>query len=249
MTTNEHTPPAVDPDEYRIRSMLRRRVDGTEPLPQQPPLRPGMIPAPPAYPPTVPTPAADTAPARGGSRLPDWRRPKPALVLVKEDEPEDDEPEPDQDDEPEGDDPDGDEPVEQQPDPKKTPATKKSTPPHVVEIRGGIDDIAKSMTTDPKQRRRIAVGIYNIGAAGIGYAVGIVPWAVGRLLFYGRTDPREGVVIGAGLIVVCAVAEIRTHRWRSHDAHLILRVVGWIARIPLASAVLALALYGPNATL
>lgn len=251
MTTNDRAL-ELDPDERRIRNMLRRRVDGVAPLPQQPALKQWMIPAPPAHPPTIPAPAAATPPAtntptRGGARLPDWRHKKPALVLVKDD-PDTDTDVVVQDDENNVEEPDQEQPT--------APTTDAPPPEYVVELRAGLDEIATSVariaervTADPKRRRHLATGIYNVAAAGAGYVIGIAPWALERLGHYGHTDPREGVVIGAGLIVVCAVAEIRTHRWRGHDRHPVVRALGWIARIPLASAVLALALYGPNATL
>ncbi|MFD3517729.1 hypothetical protein [Streptomyces sp. NPDC058657] len=265
MTTNDHTTAPgtaeLDPDERRIRNMLRRRVDGSEPLPQQPALKMWMIPAPPAHPPAVPTPTAvpdpeqptdGAAAPRGGARLPDWRHPKPVLTLVKDDEPEADgelaEPELDQDDEPEADQVDASADAAEPPTTVAT-AADPETASHIAEMRAGIDQIAKSITADPKQRRRLSVGLYNTGAAGVGYAVGIVPWALGRLTHYGAADPREGVVIGLGLIAVCAVAEIRTRRCRNREQPALVQLVGWIARVPLASTVLALALYGPNATL
>lgn len=84
---------------------------------------------------------------------------------------------------------------------------------------------------------------YNGGAALAGWKLGVVPWAAGRIAYYGNGDTPRGVWLGIALVLACSVLEIRTHPLRDRSRHPWVRLAGWVTRIPVASAVLALALY------
>ncbi|MCD9145797.1 hypothetical protein [Streptomyces albireticuli] len=215
-----------------------------------------LIPPPPAHPPTIGAPApdwwddlyADEAPRPSrpvAPRLPDWWSPKPALPepeadqdseAYPEEEPaaEDDEPEPD----PEANEPE-EEPEEELEEPEQPREQRAPRSP----IRAVLDTV----TDDPKRRRQLELLAYNGSAAGTGWWLGIGPWVHDSLIFYGQHDTPNGVYVGCGVIAVAALAEIRSHNWRGPNNHIAMRLLGWLARIPLATAVLALALYTPDA--
>ncbi|MFF7021966.1 hypothetical protein ACFY97_13225 [Streptomyces klenkii] len=212
-----------------------------------------LIPPPPTEPPTIGAPApdwwddlyADEAPRPSRSvapRLPDWWSPKPALPepeadqdpeAYPEEEPavEDDEPEPDEAE---------DEQLEQEPEEPDQPREERAP-------RSSFRAVLDTVAADPKRRRRLQLLAYNGSAAGAGWRLGIGPWIHDSLVFYGQHDTREGAYVGCGVIAVAAIAEIRSHHWRGPGNHVVMRLLGWLARIPLATAVLALALYTPDA--
>ncbi|MEU1372998.1 hypothetical protein ABZ442_04950 [Streptomyces triculaminicus] len=214
-----------------------------------------LIPPPPAYPPAVGVSAPDwwdalypddeppsTRPA--APWLPDWRKPKPSLPTLDPDqgqeleEPEDDEP-PAEDDEHSQDDAEDEQPEEEPAGPERP---RRQRAPH-----RHLDAVLDTVTSDPKRRHRLEVLAYNGTAAGAGWRLGIGPWLHDSLVFYGQHDTPNGVFVGCGVIAVAAVAEVRSHNWRGPDNHVVMRLLGWLARIPLATAVLALALYTPDA--
>ncbi|MEU9237139.1 hypothetical protein [Streptomyces subrutilus] len=79
----------------------------------------------------------------------------------------------------------------------------------------------------------------NACAVGAGYWIGIVPTIGGWIASCGRDYSISGALfLGTGLCLgIAALWDRRTRHW-----HLTIR---WAARIPLASAVTALALYAP----
>ncbi|RLL68151.1 hypothetical protein [Streptomyces sp. Z26] len=192
--------------------------------------------------------AAPVRPPAGGARLPDWRtgqtidlaqpeetaapwadvpdeQPlpvrRPAAPAVDPD-PEDDEDEAaeDQDDE--------DEPeqgaVER---PARTPARER-----VAQAR-------EHLALD----HRTVVLLYNGSAAGVGYLARLVPTIHNWIAECGRdTSVVPALLVGIG--VIAAIGQQWDRHTRGWYAPL-----AWAARIPLASAVLALGLYSPAAAL
>lgn len=113
-------------------------------------------------------------------------------------------------------------------------------------IRGAA---ASLLPDDPRRAARIRFTAYNGSAAAAGWWLGITQWCTQGITESGRGDVGEGVWVGVGLIVAALVLELRSHRMRDPGRPPLVRFLGWALRIPLASAVLALALYGPNAAL
>lgn len=249
----------VQNDERRIRGWLRRRVDGT------PPVRPGNVVTPAL---TNGVPAAPEP----ESREPDWLD----QFLADEEQPgQQDDPAADSGQEgrptpwwswkapePEPATADGTATLPAAVDPNTpvpvsggaatpAPAAPTTVQPHLVEIQAAAGQVlSRAVPKDPHQRRRVRYVLYNGLAAGAGYAAGLGPWMGWSLDYYGQNDPNEGVFVGLGVCVMCLIAEVRTHGWRSSGRHVVWQFLGWIARIPLATAVLALALYGtPTPTL
>ncbi|MDP9608855.1 hypothetical protein [Streptomyces demainii] len=85
--------------------------------------------------------------------------------------------------------------------------------------------------------------LYNLGAAGTGWAFGLVPFMSDSIADCGRNYSISGaLVLGlGGLAVVAHFWDRRTRHWWGPFA--------WVARIPLASIVTALALYAPASQL
>lgn len=81
--------------------------------------------------------------------------------------------------------------------------------------------------------------IYNVGAAGAGWVLGLTEMVGGWIADCGETTSIGGaLVLGCGICAVVAhVWDRRTRHWRGG--------LDWAARIPLASALTALALYTP----
>ncbi|WP_393057704.1 hypothetical protein [Streptomyces sp. LN549] len=101
-------------------------------------------------------------------------------------------------------------------------------------------------TIDHPKLRAVA---YNASAAACGWWCGIGPWALNGMTHYGTYDVARGVWVGVGLALFSLLAEWKTHAWRSRDRAVLVRAAGWAGRIPLATTLTALALYGPDATL
>ncbi|MCX5115493.1 hypothetical protein OOK13_45180 [Streptomyces sp. NBC_00378] len=79
----------------------------------------------------------------------------------------------------------------------------------------------------------------NAGAAGAGYGLGLVPLLGRAIEECERTTSIGGaLVLGGGVVLFVAhVWDRKTRHWRP--------ITAWVARIPLASAITALALYAP----
>ncbi|MFI5672959.1 hypothetical protein [Streptomyces sp. NPDC051704] len=84
---------------------------------------------------------------------------------------------------------------------------------------------------------------YNVGAAGTGWAFGLVPTIGGWIAACGRDySISAALVLGGGICLgVAAFWDRRTRHWY--------QPLAWVARIPLAAAVTALALYAPASQL
>lgn len=113
-------------------------------------------------------------------------------------------------------------------------------------IRGAA---ASLLPDDPKRAARVRLLAYNGSAAAAGWWLGIEHFCAQGIAESGRGDVGEGVWVGIGLIIAALVLELRSHGMRAPGRAPLIRFLGWLLRIPLASAVLALALYGPNAAL
>ncbi|WP_432091040.1 hypothetical protein [Streptomyces sp. NRRL F-5630] len=96
-----------------------------------------------------------------------------------------------------------------------------------------------------RPRRALSAGtrraLYNASAAGAGWLSGLAPRMCAAIDDCGRTTSIGGaLVLGiATCLLVAHFLDRRTRHWWPPLA--------WIARIPLASAILALALYAPAA--
>ncbi|MFJ3587513.1 hypothetical protein ACIQUY_29345 [Streptomyces sp. NPDC090231] len=238
-------------DERRVRHWLRRRGVGPDA-----PLQPGsaVLTAPRRTArPAAPAPAPAPAPMIGADRLPAWRDPKPDLTPAAPPAPDPIDPA-DPDPDPTEADPDPDPEPDPDPDPANSAAkhkrrirTRTRTPAQPAdEIHAAAENVAEALFTDPQQRQRILHVAYNHTAAALGQSVGLLPWMRENLDYYGRHSTSNGAAVGVGVIVVCLLVEIRSHHWRGRGAPIALRFLGWVTRVPLACAVLALALYSPN---
>lgn len=91
------------------------------------------------------------------------------------------------------------------------------------------------------QQRRLRNLAYSGSAAGLGWGLGLVDRLHALLDECARQtgDPYAALVLGAGVIAAAVLlVDRRTRGWY--------RPLAWACRIPLASAVLALALYTPH---
>ncbi|MGC5401879.1 hypothetical protein ACPXCP_39835 [Streptomyces sp. DT20] len=78
----------------------------------------------------------------------------------------------------------------------------------------------------------------NAGAAGAGFLLGLVPMFGSWIEECGETS------IGGALVLGGSITFVLTHFWDRHTRHWH-PVLAWVARIPLASVITALALYAP----
>jgi hypothetical protein len=234
-------------DERRMAHLLRQRIDGPT-AHQTTPQR--LVPAPTAYAPDAPAaPARDwwdgphdqapAVPVRGGGRLPDWRKPKRTLNTL--DEPEH-EPETAEAPEPDTAEDDGQEhtATAEQPDPEAVPAV----PPGWWQPQPGYYPGLPTTLPVP-QAPPVALSprtrslLYNAGAAGAGWSLGLYGQFARAVASCGtETSIGGALTLGiGGCFVIAHVWDRRTRHWWTGLA--------WAARIPLATAVTALALYAP----
>ena len=84
--------------------------------------------------------------------------------------------------------------------------------------------------------------LYNASAAGAGWALGLYDQFAGAIADCGQQTSISGaLVLGVGgTVLIAHVWDRRTRHWWPG--------IAWVARIPLATAVLALALWAPAAT-
>jgi len=103
--------------------------------------------------------------------------------------------------------------------------------------RPSLPSLPQRVALSPKTRRLI----YNVAAAGSGWWFGLTPEIRGWIEDCGRETSIGGALtLGAGICLGIAVFwDRRTRHWMPGLA--------WVARIPLASALTALALYAPAA--
>ncbi|MFD3511216.1 hypothetical protein [Nocardia sp. NPDC058666] len=85
--------------------------------------------------------------------------------------------------------------------------------------------------------------LFNVGAGAAGWAFGLTPTFGGWIAACGRDySISAALVLGGGICLgIAAFWDSRTRHW--------CRPLAWFARIPLASAVTALALYAPASQL
>ncbi|MEW1798145.1 hypothetical protein [Streptomyces niveus] len=81
--------------------------------------------------------------------------------------------------------------------------------------------------------------IYNAAAAGAGYLLGLTPTVGGWI-----EDCGETTSIGGALVLGCGICGVVAHVWDRRTRHWWVGLA-WLARIPLASSLTALALYAP----
>ncbi|MEU0102410.1 hypothetical protein [Streptomyces sp. NPDC006267] len=130
--------------------------------------------------------------------------------------------------------------------PRPAPYARKTGTPTVQKPKPHRPGITQHIDQHPRLR---AVA-YNATAAGAGWWCGLGPWMFDGITHYGLVHNVErGVWVGIGLTTVTLLVEARTHAWRRPDRPALVRIAGWAGRIPLATALTALALYGPDATL
>ncbi|GAA2457053.1 hypothetical protein [Streptomyces macrosporus] len=125
-----------------------------------------------------------------------------------------------------------------QPEPEKTPGPYERITHYVIHERH----------TDPEERknRKAAQLAFNGAAAGLGWATGYVPALTDVLHDVGEIGTGGAIVIGTGFVIVATIAD----RYGRHAARLLPEpvqpVVRFLARVPLAGAVLALCLFSPG---
>ena len=91
-------------------------------------------------------------------------------------------------------------------------------------------------------KKHTAYTAYWLTAAATGWGIGLEPWFASCLDYYVGNGGAGTATLVVLAVVVLAV-DSRTHGLRSPARHVFTRAIGWVGRIPLASAVLALALY------
>lgn len=87
---------------------------------------------------------------------------------------------------------------------------------------------------------------YNATAGALGWGCGLGPFMHHAITECGTaTHPGAGIALGVGIAAVAAVPDWYLRGARNNH-HPLGTAVAWCARVPLASAVLALALYTPG---
>ncbi len=102
--------------------------------------------------------------------------------------------------------------------------------------RPSLPSLPERTALSPGTRRLI----YNVSAAGVGWWCGLAPEIRGWIEDCGRSTSIGGALtLGGGICLGLAVFwDSRTRHWQPGP-------LAWVARIPLASAITALALYAP----
>jgi hypothetical protein len=134
-------------------------------------------------------------------------------------------------------------PSDDEPEPEKTHRAPVFAPepgywprPHTPAFVDRTRDRAQAAIS-PGTRRLL----YNASAAGAGWALGLYHQFAGALADCGTNYSIGGaIVLGAGgTVLIAHVWDRRTRHWWPG--------IAWVARIPLATAILALALWAPAA--
>lgn len=216
-------------DEVRARRNLLRVLDGERPAP----------------PPTgerardwlddildeKPTPAPPVAP-----RLPDWRKGETADLTpppAPDSEQPAEQPQPEVAQDPQGQ--PADDPVDDAP----VPAKERPHAPVGRPLEPVLRQARQAVEQFPG---RVRVLMYTGSAAGAGWAFGLPQHFQAWITACGHdTSPGGALAFGTGLVLACGVlVDRRTRHWWGP--------LPWLCRIPLASALLALALYAPGVT-
>lgn len=188
------------------------------------------------------TPDTATRPvAAGSTRLPDWRKGETIPLGGADTEPDQPAAEPDQDDGGEQlqdeDEPDTAEQLDDDQDDEADPADDEPRPTIPRPRRPFIDQL-RDHRHQPHRRR---VLLYNGTAAGAGWALGLAPRCQALITECGQQthSTSAALTLGVGIILATGlIVDRRTRHWWGP--------LPWILRIPLASAILALALYTPT---
>jgi len=102
---------------------------------------------------------------------------------------------------------------------------------------------------DPEARanRKAQALAFNGAAAGLGWLTGTAQLALAALEDAGQAgSPSGAIVIGVGLVIAATIADRYGRAAAGLLPEPVQPVVRFLARVPLATAVLALALYSPN---
>jgi len=91
-------------------------------------------------------------------------------------------------------------------------------------------------------KQAVARTAYWASAAGVGWSIGIGPWFLACLNYYLGSGFYGMAVLVVIALIVLAV-DSGTHALRGPGRHAFARAAGWMTRIPLATALLAIALY------
>jgi hypothetical protein len=171
----------------------------------------------------VPPPLPPGPPPAGFESGEDWWEPKPTA------------PTPDDYDEPEPDDTDTEEGEGEAVSGRFTPQPGYWPRPHMPAAIGRVRDQAPAAVS-PGTRRLL----YNATAAGAGWLLGLYDqfaWAINDL---GKDSIGGALVLGfTGTALIAHLWDRRTRHWWTG--------IAWVARIPLATAICALALWAPAA--
>lgn len=152
-----------------------------------------------------------------------WAAKEPPFEDAKEREPEPDEQ------------PDGEERQHDRA-PVFTPEPSYWPRPHMPAVVARVPDRAAAAIS-PGTRRLL----YNASAAGAGWALGLYGQFAGAIADCGQQTIGGALVLGVGgTLLIAHVWDRRTRHWWPG--------IAWVARIPLATAVLALALWAPAAS-
>lgn len=202
-------------------------------------------------------PCEDPATRHFGGRLPDWWAPKPknlpgtdsdgvtdqvgptkepGVSLAKADETDEEEvkEETEEEENSEEDQPDDD--PERDDDAQPANSRKWFTPQEDYWPKPSMPNLPVPTALSPGTKRLI----YNVSAAGAGYAWGPTRMIGHWIELCGKETSIGGaLVLGASIcLLIAALWDRRTRHWYW--------LLAWVARIPLASAVTALALYAPG---
>ena len=174
-----------------------------------------------------PTPAPPVAP-----RLPDWRKGETA-DLTPPPAPAPEQPQPEVAQDPHG------QPADDPADDAPAPAKERPHAPAGRPLEPALRQARQAVEQFPG---RVRVLVYTGSAAGAGWAFGLPQHFQAWITACGHdTSPGGALAFGTGLVLACGVlVDRRTRHWWGP--------LPWLCRIPLASALLALALYAPGVT-
>jgi hypothetical protein len=209
---------APDHDELRIRGTLLRKIDGQPPTPAAPARGDWWD----RLYDDTPDHHGATQPRR--LRIPTIRRPDTRKPPATETVPEQPGPGPDHAD----------------PQWEDAPPADETTPAAVA--RGRRDPAREWQAGWSQIQPRMRWFLVNAACAAMGWGLGLVPLLSGALADCGhQSGTTAALCLGVGFVLATAIADgyARAHAWWPPLA--------WAARIPLASAALALALYAPGA--
>ncbi|MFE2407099.1 hypothetical protein ACFXDE_02010 [Kitasatospora sp. NPDC059408] len=139
--------------------------------------------------------------------------------------------------------------VPDKPEPEPAEATESQLSRRRRLALAAVDSTAARRATprDERQRGRVRVLLITGTAAGIGWALGYGPFLSASIAELGQADPKWGVGIGLLAVTGGLIVDIGLRGGRP-----LAQITSWslvpatLARVPLATAVLALGLYAPG---